>query len=221
MAIPKMKKNFVIKMNDAKLKMGSLKKAKDAQPEVKEVKAVKGVKAQPAVKAVKEVKDDDGKVITEAVKAQPAVKEVKAVKGVKGKPAVPAQPQEQTVYLISKDKEILGEVMARMADQGFTPELDGQMLEVDGLFRLTYKAITDRVIRDAFKVCKAKDGYNADGLAIIEAEKKKEAKAKKEAEAKAKKEQEAKDAVKAGNKMNAKGQKEKAEKSEEDGWPEK
>lgn len=150
--MPEMKENFVILSNDARLQMASLKKATEAVA---------------AVKAVKEKKDKEGNVTQEAVAA------------VKAKPATPAV---QKVFLIAKNEDVCNEILARMADQGFTAELDGQpeILE-DKTLRLAYKAETAAPIRAAFKACKAKDGYNAGGMAIIDAQRKEEAKIKKKA----------------------------------------
>lgn len=156
-----MKENFVIGTRDARLAIGSLKKATEA------------VEAVEAVKGVKEKKDKDGNVTQEAVTA------VKAV------PAKPATKAVQTVFLIATSEEIANEIIARMADQGFTDANEGQaeVLE-NGEFRLRYTAGTDKPIRAAFKKCKAKDAYNAPGLALLKEEAKKKAaeeKAKKEA----------------------------------------
>lgn len=201
----KMVENMVVGARDAKLSIGSLKKAKPAVEAVAEVKGVKGVEAKPAVKADKE----------KGIKAQKAVKAVAEVKAVKAVEAAPAKPSVQQVHLDSVSKEVRDEVRARMANQGFTDKFDGQDIEHNGLFRLTYEAETDKPIRAAFKACKAKKGYNAAGLKIQEDAKKAEAKAKKEQE---KKEADAAKTKEAGGEEKSK--EEPKEESEEDGaWP--
>lgn len=164
-----MTENFVVGSRDAKLQMGTLRKAKPA------VEAVEGVPA------VKEKKDDDGNIIQEA---KPAVKAVAAK---------PAQPQEQEVHLDSVSEEVMREVRARMADQGFADKYEGQIIMAGAHFRLTYTAEDAKIIRAAFKNVKAKDRYNAPGLKILADQKKAEEAAKK-AEEKAKADAAKKDA---------------------------
>lgn len=170
-----MTEGFVVGARDAKLSIGSLKKAKPAQEAVEAVKGVKGVEAVEAVKANK-------KEGIEAVKAVKAVEEVKAVKAVE---AAPAKLPVQQVHLDSNSEEIMREVRARMADQGFADKFEGQIIEHNGMFRLTFEAETDKPIRAAFKACKAKTGYNEAGLKTLADAAKADAKAKKEAEKKA------------------------------------
>lgn len=152
--------NFVIKTTDARLSIGSLKKAKSATEAVQPI---------PAVKAVAEIKDEAGN-ITQA--------SVVGVSAVAGKAATPATPACQKVYLIANTDIIMDEVVARMADQGFAP-LEVQREYVDGdKPRLCFTAETAAPIRAAFKAVKAKDGYNAPGLKIEADEKKAAAKLK-------------------------------------------
>lgn len=157
--VPEMKENFVIGSRDARLQIGSLKKASPAREAVE------------AVSAIKEEKDEDGNITQEAVAA------VKAI------PAKPATLAVQKVFLIARTDEIADEVVARMADHGFLPA-EGSVREyVDGdCPRLTYTDETDKPIRAAFKVCKSKDGYNAPGLALAKEKAKEEEKARKAAE---------------------------------------
>lgn len=199
----KMKENFVIGSRDARLAIGSLKKAKSAE---------EATQPTPGVKAVAEVKDDDGVVTQEAVDK---------VKAIAGSPATPATLAVQKVFLIGNTDEIMDEVQARMTDQGFEPENDGQREYVQDCPRLTYTAENDKIIRAAFKKCKSKDGYNAPGLKIIadakKVEDKKEADAKKEA---AKETKEATPEKKETKKKVSKKKKEAEPKKEEtDGWP--
>lgn len=174
--------NFVINPGDARLLRGTNRKAKDAVP---------------AQAAVKEAKDKDGNVTT------------------KGRPAVPAKPAVKQSYRMvigCNTEEIAKELVARMADQGFAEENDGQVIkEKDGQFTTVYVAETDKIIRAAFKKAKSKDGYNAPGLKVIADKKKADAKAKREAEnAKKPKPVEKKKAP----------AKKKKEAKDEDAWPE-
>ncbi len=185
----KLKKGFVVGARDARLQMGNLRKAKEAVPAVK------------AVKAVPEKKDKDGNITQEAVAA------VKAV------PAKKAQPQVQQVHLDCVSEEVMHEVRARMADQGFEDKFDGQVIMSGNRFRLTFEAETAQPIRAAFKAVKAADGYNKEGMDKIKEQKKADAKAKKEAE-KAEKEKAEKD------KKAEKKEKFSEPKDEgDDGWP--
>ncbi|MCK5026320.1 MAG: hypothetical protein KAS15_07005, partial [Nanoarchaeota archaeon] len=136
-----MLKNFVIGSRDAGLVIGSLVKAKEANPAAKAVKEVKEVIAIAAVPEKKDPKT--GKVIQKKVKA------VKGVKGVKASPAIPAQPatpEVRTVILKCRTEGVAQEVIARMADQGYEIEVEVKHFEA-GTFDLTYKAESDKLIR--------------------------------------------------------------------------
>ena len=172
--IKKMKENFVIGSRDARLVSGLFKEAKKAKP---------AVEAVEAVKAVKEVKAVPEKIVNDKVqKAVAAVALVKAIKAVKAQPAVPAIPANYSMKIGCNSKAVATELIARMADQKIEQKVDTKITEDNGTFLVVFIAISDKVIRAAFKNCKAKDGYNAPGLAILTAKAKKEAeKAAKEA----------------------------------------
>lgn len=185
-----LKKGFVVGARDAKLQMGNLRKAKEAVPAVK------------AVKAVLEKKDKDGNITQEAVAA------VKAV------PAKEAQPQIQQVHLDCVSEEVMQEVRARMADQGFEDKFDGQIIMADNRFRLTFEAEAAQPIRAAFKAVKAADGYNKEGMDKIKEQNKADAKVKKDAEKAEKAKEE-----KAKEKEAPKEEKKDESADEGDGWP--
>ena len=211
--IKKMKENFVIGSRDARLVSGQLKEAKKAKPAVKEVKAVK---------AVKEVKAEASKIVNG--KTQPAVKAVApvdAVKAVKAQDAVPAQPAVYSMKIGCNSRPVVNELVARMADQKIEQKADTKITEDNGTFFVIFIAVSQKVIRAAFKNSKSKTGYNAPGLAILAAKTKKEAekeaaKEKKEKEA----EKEAKEAAK-GKKEGKKENKKSAPKKEDEDadWP--
>lgn len=213
--VAEMIKNFVVGVSDARLVIGNLKKAK---PAAEAVAAVEGVKAVEATKAVKANKKEG----IEAVKAVAAVTGVKAVAAVEAKEAT---KNVQTVHLDCATVEIFEQVRARMADQGFSDNFEGQNIKNGDRFRLSYNAENDKIIRAAFKKCKSTDGYNADGLAAAKEAKKADAKAAK-AEAKAKKDAEAE--AKAGDEKSGDDAKDEDDKEEsddetpesDDEWPE-
>ncbi len=212
----KMKENFVIGSRDcSQWKYG--KKVKPAEATAA-VEAVKGVKAVEAVAADKEA----------GIKA---VKAVAAIKAVKAQPAKPATNGSIQMYFKAESEECAQEAAARMVDQGMTldnPDQDGNAVYFDEDHKHYFFSVThelDRAIRAAFKKCKAKDGYNAPGLALLKEEAKKESNAKKaaekEASEKAKAEADAKSEPK-GNVKTGDSEPEKEEEKTEDGddeWP--
>ena len=200
--IKKMKENFVIGAREARLVSGQLKEAKKAKP---------AVKAVEAVKAVKEVKAEPSKIVNE--KTQPAIKAVAgvaAVKAVKAQDAVPTQPAVYSMKIGCDSRPVINELILRMADQGIEQKADTKITEDKGAFFAVFTAVSDKVIRAAFKNSKSKTSYNAPGLAIIAAKNKKEtekeaAKLKKEKEAEKKKEAPKKDGKKSEPKKEDEG----------------
>jgi len=203
----KMKENFVIGAKDlVHGKLGKTTKLAEATPAVE---AVKGIKAVAAVEANKE----------EKIQASAAVGAVKAVKAA---PAKEATLETSEIYLKCVSQEVADEAMARIIDQGH--EINGdegsKTFEDDGMisFSFTTTAPEDAPPGTAMKMwravvnkCKAKDGYNAPGLAILKAEAKKTADAEK-AEAKAKEPK--------GNVKSGKSEPEPEENKEgDDEWP--
>lgn len=163
----KMKENFVIGARETRLVSGQPKEAKKAKP---------AVKAVEAVKAVKEVKAEASKIVND--KTQPAVKAVAgvaAVKAVKAQDAVPARSASYSMKIGCNSKAIATELIARMADQKIEQKADTKITEDKGTFFVIFTAVSDKVIRAAFKNSKSKTSYNAPGLAIIVAKDKKEA----------------------------------------------
>ncbi len=204
----KMKENFVIGARDcSQWKYG--KKVKPAEA-TEAVEAVKGVKATAAVKA-------NNKEGIEAVKAVAAVEGVKAQKAIPAKAATNGSIQ---MFFKAVSEEVAQEAVARMIQEGLTPDnadQDGNAVYFDDKLEIWFFSFThelDRKLRDAFKAVKAKDGYNAPGLALLKEEaKKKAASEKKAAEPK---EKEVKGNVKSGK--NEPEDKEVSE-SGDDEWP--
>jgi len=200
MSKPELKENFVIGARDCtQWKYG------------KKVKPAAATEEVVAVKGKKEKKDDDGNIVQEAVKA------VKAV------PAKPATNGSIQIYFKAVSEEVAQEAVTRLIHEGLEPDnadQNGNAVFYDKKFKHWFFSFThekDRVLRDAFKAVKAKDDYNAPGLAILKAEKKAAEKAKKEAEAK-------KEAAKSEPKGNVKSGKTEPEDSSDadsdDEWPE-
>lgn len=163
----KMKENFVIGAKDvSQWKYGKKVKPSEATEAVVEVKAVKAVEAVAAVKANKK----------EGIEAVAAVAAVEAVKGVKGKPAMPATNGSIQMYFKAVSEEVAQEAVLRMVDQGLTVDNaddDGNAVFFDEVNKHWFFSFTDELdsaLRSAFKAAKAKDGYNAAGLALLNVE---------------------------------------------------
>lgn len=156
----------IILNKDAKIWMSKKFSAKKAKPEIKEVKAQK------------EVLDSEGNVIKEAVKA------------VKYRPAVKASPALLKFHAIGNTPEICNQLIARLYDQGFIPEYDGQLEEIDEVKFCAIYLVPERLnekFRKCFRLCKIPGKYNDESEIKAAANEEKEAKkvereAKKEAE---------------------------------------
>jgi len=219
--VPDFMKNFkmvpgmLIGNRDAKVWMYGTLKSRAARPAIKEVKGVKAVEAKKAVKAVKEKVANTGRVIQEAVKAQAAIKEVKGVKAVEAKEAIEGLPTRYQGFAIGNTPEILNEMIARIADQGFYPDNEGAHQPIDEVkFSAHYTMEDVKGFRSAVKLAKGPGKYNEVGLAKKKAEEKGVA-AKKKAEGKAAADKKKAAEKKAGeeNDANLSGDK------TEGGWP--
>jgi hypothetical protein len=96
-------------------------------------------------------------------------------------PEIPAKPESSEVYVKCVSEEVARECCARLEDQGFEINYEGLIFEDGGGFLFSFtatakvgdpKGTATKIWRKALKACKAKDGYNAPGLVILEKRKK-------------------------------------------------